>query len=66
MHDATDAQPDRPGFRYYRCSVRHESGRVLNGLTEPSANQTLRGDGGGSFDALQDVRVVHVLDPREA
>ena len=37
--------PDRPGFRYYRCSVRYESERVLNGLTEPCANQTLRGDG---------------------
>ncbi len=36
---------DRPGFRYYRCSVRYEAERVLNGLTERCTNQTLRGDG---------------------
>jgi site-specific DNA recombinase len=37
--------PDRPGFRYYRCSIRYEAERVLNGITERCANQTLRGDG---------------------
>ena len=37
--------PDRPGFHYYRCSVRYEAGRVLNGLTERCTNQSLRGDG---------------------
>jgi len=37
--------PDRPGFRYYRCSVRYEAERVLNGITERCTNQILRGDG---------------------
>jgi len=38
-------RPDRPGFRYYRCSARYESERTLAGLTGRCANQTLRGDG---------------------
>jgi site-specific DNA recombinase len=37
--------PDRPGFRYYRCSARYEAERVLSGITERCTNQILRGDG---------------------
>jgi site-specific DNA recombinase len=40
-----DRGPDRPGFRYYRCSARYEGNRVISGVTEPCTNQVLRGDG---------------------
>jgi site-specific DNA recombinase len=37
--------PDRPGFRYYRCSTRFEAEAVLHGVAERCTNQILRGDG---------------------